>query len=62
MHDHYSNKYGNTYVNFYALLVLLSKSRQIYFLSLLIVHTKINPTVQEARHSSLPPLDIERVY
>lgn len=31
MRGHYNNKQGNVSVNFYALMILLSKSREIYF-------------------------------
>ena len=48
-------------MNFCAPLILLSKSRFI-FLSLLIVRTEINPTVQETSHSSLLSPGIKRVY
>lgn len=61
MYGHYNNKQGNARVNFYALVVLLSKGTEIYF-PLLIVHTEINPAVQETRHSFMPSPAIDRIY
>lgn len=61
MHGHYNNKQGNACVNFYALMVLLSKGTEIYF-PLLIVHTEINPAVQETRQSFMLSPASDRIY
>lgn len=61
MYDHYNTKQGKACVNFYALTVLLSKGREIYF-PLLIVHTETNPAVQETRHSFMLCPDSDRIY
>lgn len=48
-------------MNFYALMVLLSKGTEIYF-PLLIVHTEINPAVQETRQSFMLSPASDRIY
>lgn len=47
-------------MNFYALLVSLSKSTEIYFP--LLTNTEVKPAVQGSRQSLLPSPDIDRVY
>ena len=49
-------------MNFCTPLVLLSKSREIYFPLFVNCQTEINPTVQETSHSSLLSPGIKRVY
>ena len=46
-------------MNFYALLILLSKTRAIYFPFFVNCSYRNKPTVQETRHSSLPSPGIE---
>lgn len=60
MYGHYRNKYGNVHVNFYVLIVLLSRGREIYF-PFFVNYTEVNPAVQETRYSSLSFPDTERV-